>query len=740
MRLADLLAPYAGQLSRTVECDALGLHLSRYVSELPVDSWPPEAVSRDTAVLATIRSAPQFVEDLHVLEKGIAGADEGVILVLCLEDSFEMVPVPTLASACSRNSWRIVRMTDLAATRVRTGVLVEVRTGEGGPDQHRGALELHNALVLSDYERRRLCEQLEEERRSGARAVTVVRAPTDDGKVKRLRREIGDLRRQLQKLEKERNDKDQERRTAVEQLRRLESSGTVLVGRAFVQAPRRPKYLLRLPWDLVNFKRRRSKAEFSHSSPSASRGGSGSTAEFSPSTSRSATAGATVGPRPYVSAHPCKLRVATVARRSLADRLRAGAEVVTIAAGGWLGDPRDRLGAADVLLVEAEVGSGSGSWYGLGDPGEVERMSELVELIQGASMNGTPSVLLVRDGRVPAGLRALQEYFTVVLPWELGPSGWDPGIPLGRLPWPTDGERASRPLHIMEPGCRMLHADKAWLAALKPAHLQRWIVGVDAAVDVDPGDVEAVRLPTMPFAALAGRSVVAVSSRSDVLVATAALAAGCHVVGRVPIGDLAGTPGLTIAENPARARELLERQMDAPPPDQLATRRRLLGFGSTEERLITLAAMLDLPITGSLRRQVGVSLVASVRDRRSGESLARAVLDQTRRPRDVVVATDEPPDAAWLQELRSAGLDVTLHTHSGSWWQLAATARRDLIAIWSQREVAATELADIELLHAAPDRLAVEHVGGVSVHSRATLAASVRGVEEGMPAMAGDVR
>lgn len=740
MRLADLLVPYKSQLSKVLELDALGLNLSRYAGDLQRESWPTEdlSVSRETVVLATVRTSPQFHDDLLTLEKRLAGADQGVVTVLCLEDSFDAVPVPMLAEACVRNGWRIVRVTDLAATRVRTGVLLEVRT-DSGTAHDPSPVGLHNAFVLSDHERRKLAERLEEERRSGPRAVTVVREPAD-GKLQSLEREVDELRQLVDKLEKESNSRDQERRAAIDQLRRLEGSGTVLVGRAFVQVPRRPKYLLRLPWDLLTFIRKRRVAQALRLGSPPAVVASGPAARSSPPVTH-APASSSGGTQPalFPTIDPVRLRIATVARPPLVDRLRAGAEVESIAAGGWRGDLRRRLDRVDLFLVDAMAGFSSGSWRGLGNPGDVERTSELIRLLESASVNGIPSVLLVRNGRVPAGLRALEDRFTAVLPWELGPSGWDPGVPLNRLPWPSDRERADQPLHVMETDSGMLSAEKAWLAALKTARLQRWVVGADAVFDRDPGDVKAVRFPTMPFAALSERAVVAVPSEGDILVATAALAAGCRVVARVPVGDLTGSPGVTIVERPQRVRDLLERQSDVAPPDQLTMRRRLLDLGSTEERLVALAALLDLPIAGSLRRQRGLSVLASVSNRHSGEALARAVLGQTRRPCDVVVVTDQPLDVAWIQELRATGLNVTSHPRSAYWWQVAASARRSLIAMWQEgSEPAVTELADVELLQAAPDRLAVQHVGGFRVHSRATLATCSPKVQEGMPTMIGD--
>jgi hypothetical protein len=728
--------PYAARIADVVEHDPLNLNLKRYLADLAPAPWPEGSarIPNKTLVVASIRTQPQFIDDLQLVAQRLRGAERGTVVMLCLEDAFEAAPVPALAEGCERNGWRIVRIADLPMTRIRSSLLVEVE-GEDGADRPDDSLRLHNALVLADDERRRLRERLESAL-ADRRPIAVVRPSTEEtSTAARIRQELEDLRRHVEELERARDRAEEGRRGALEQLRRLQASGTVLIGRALVQAPRKPKQLLRLPVDILRHARRR-EAHQAATGPSSTES-VGSPVARTPVTAAATAVASSPDAPARVLADPARLRVATVAGRSLVERLRAGADVVTVPAGGWLGQHRSHLGVADVLLVEASVGSGSGAWRSLGEPGEVERTSELVALLETAESLGLPSVLLVRDGRVPAGLRGLEGRFSAVLPQELGPNGWDPGVPLDQLPWPAEGERARPPVHLMEgPGLENVpRAGTQWLSAFRPLGLQRWLVGADALVDERRSGITTVRLPSMPFVALSKRAFLVAPGGNDTLAVAAGLAAGCGVMAREPIEEWTGGPGVTIAENPLRARSLLEAGPSPMTPGQvLEVRRRLLDHGATQERVLSLADLLDLPITRSLRNQIGLTVLAHVRDRTAGETLARGILAQTRHPCDIVVATGEPRNAEWLQELCSSGVPVSVYGTSAPWWQLTVIARRNLVAVWLDGgELDPTEVADVELLHRAPDRVGSAHAGSLTPFSRSTLMACMEPVAHGLP-------
>jgi hypothetical protein len=732
VRIADLLGSHRERVTQAVELDPLRLRLSRYIANLPAIEWPAEQpVPEHTLVLATVRTGPQLGDDLLALAGKLRDAGAGTALLACFEGSFESIPLPALTDVCDGAGWRIERLATLAATRVRTGVLMTVERPKSAGG--RAALSRHNALALADHENRRLRRRLDELLREGPRAVPVAGAATSTraaalSENDRLRRESEDLARQLQTLTGQYEDAEHRRRLAADELDRVRGSAALLLGNALVQGRRRPQLLVRLPVDLVRLVRRRKVRSPSVRRPTSSTSGSAA---------GSASPAVVVGPD-VRSRHPgdlARMRIATIARRSLVERLRTAADVLPLVAGGWLGPARSQLAAADVLLVDASAGAVSGTWQGLGEPGEIERTTELIRLLETASAIGVPSVLLVRDGEMPAGLRSVLDWFTAVLPWRLGRDGWDPGVPLDQLPWPVDGERDHRPVYVTD-SVRAGDPGPAgrWLAALRPRELTRWLVGMEMTVEPDLGArLPTVRYPSIPFHALARRSVAVVPSMSDGFFVPAALAVGCQVLTRIAIADWESA--LAVVEHPGRAQSVLEHGLaPAGAARVMDVRRGLLEHGSTNERLACLADLLQLSIADSLRRRTGVSVLGHVGDRAAGEVLARGVMGQVIRPRDVVVASDQPTDAAWLNELRGSGVRVVTRPAGASWSQLVVAARRDAIAVWREgAEIGANELADVELAHVAPDRPALDHSGGVLPATRTSVASNDQPAASGLP-------
>jgi hypothetical protein len=741
MRVADLLGSYRERVSQAVELDPLRLRLSRYIADLLAIEWPEgeQPVPEHTLVLATVRTMPQLDDDLRALEDRLRHASAETVVLACFEGAFESIPLPALTDVCDRAGWRIERLATLTATRIRTGVLMTVERRAHADAA--GELSLHNALVLADHENRRLRRHLDDVLREGPRAIPVADpAPSTRAAVWTENDRLQDLTRQLETLRNQREDAERRWRSATDELGRVRGSAALLVGNALVKGRRQPRLLLRLPAELVRLVRRRKAQQ-------------GPARRATPSASPSVTPAGSTSPAPPAAArsdvpvrHPggvTRMRIATIARRSLVERLRAAADVLPLVAGGWLGPARSQLAAVDMLLVDASAGSVSGAWQGLGEPGEVERTTELIRLLETASAMGAPSVLLVRDGEMPAGLRAVQDRFSAILPWQLGRDGWDPGVPLDQLPWPVDDERDHRPVYVTD-GARAADLDLAsgWLAALRPRELARWLVGMEMIVEPDlGGGLPTVRYPSVPFHALARRSVAVVPSMSDAFLVPAALAVGCRVLARMAIAGWEAA--LTVVEHPGRAQSVLNHDLEPSSAARvMEVRRRLLEHGSTSERLVGLADLLNLSIADSLRRRIGVSVLAHVGERPAGEALARGVLGQVIRPRDVIIASDQPADAAWLNELRASGVRVVTRPGRATWSQLVVAARRDAIAVWREgAEIGANELADLELAHVAPDRLAPDYSGGVLRVAYSSAASceqpAASGLPEGMGVMPG---
>jgi hypothetical protein len=729
MRLADLVHPMVTTTVETiVELDPMGLRLSRYLGSSAAvgdGGEPGQEFGPETLVLATVRAGRRLDDDLRDLAAALTGATDGVIVTICFEDDYENLPLPRLTRFLDENGLEAARLSETPYSRVRTGLVGTVRRAAAPDDEGRAefaaVLRLRNDVVLGDFEMRRLSDRIEEltARTPATVAVAspVVPTPATDAGVQQLEQRVRDLTDQMQRLREQRDLARERMRAANRKLRGLRESATFRVGRSIVQAPRHPSQLAKLPAELMRSYRNRNSAPRLAPTPAVTaaptilpkaaamaRGlpGRGGSAAKAPKVT--APTGLPGGIGAVTSTAGVRLRVAVAGRPSLVRRLATGADVVTLQGGAWR-PAEASLPPVDLVLIDANVGRTPSSWTGLGEPGEVDRLRDLVRLLDEAAARQLPSILLVDGTGIPAGLRGIEARVAAVVAWSSdSATGWDPGVALADVPWPSGRPRTAPLLRVgVYPAPPNQTAEHRWLSALPLRSADHWLIGVRSRRIVDPLlGVDSAGHPTLPLPALAERPAVLLSGAQAGWLAREAAAAGCHVLSRLPIDGIEASPSLTVAEDPRRARSLLEAGLGQPSAADVFTFLfGLLRRGAVHERMAALADLAGLPVAGILHRQVGVSAVAVVRTDEEGRRFASELSVQTRLPEDLtVVDLTESPNGLWLGEVRATGVATTMLTDPAiAWSDLAAQVLRDRIVVWpGDRPWSPRAVAELELL------------------------------------------
>lgn len=729
MRLADLVHPLVTTTVGTiVELDPMGLRLSRYLgSDATVSGGrePGQELDPATLVLATVRAGGRLDDDLRDLAAGLTGASDGVIVTICFEDDYENLPLPRLTRFLDENGLEAARLSETPYSRVRTGLVGIVRRAAAADDEGQAdfaaVLRLRNDLVLGDFEMRRLNDRIDELTARTPSTVAVATPvvpsrPVPDADVQRLEQRVRDLTDQVQRLREQRDLAQERVRAANRKLRGLRQSPTFRIGRSIVQAPRHPGQLAKLPADLMRSYRKRNgpprpaptpavnaKPTVAPRSAGTPRGLPGQDGPAAKARAVPAPAGLPGGISAVTSMAGVRLRVAVAGRPSLVRRIAAGADVLTLQGGAWR-SAEASLPPVDLVLVDANVGRAPGTWTGLGEPGEVDRLRDLVRLLDEAAARQVPSILLVDGTGIPAGLRGIEARVAAVVAWSSdSATGWDPGVALSDVPWPSARPRTAPVLRVEAyPAALSQAAEQGWLSALPLRGADHWLIGVRSRRIVDPLlGIDAVGHPTLPMPALAERPTVLLSGAQDGWLAREAAAAGCHVLSRLALDGVEASASFTVAEDPRRARSLLEAGLGQPTVEEVFTFLfGLLRRGAVHERMAALADLVGLPVAGTLHRQVGVSAIAVVRTEEEGRRFASELSVQVRLPQDLaVVDLTKSPSGLWLGEVRATGVATTVLTDPGiAWSDLAAQVLRDRVVVWpgdhpwSPRAVAELEL------------------------------------------------
>lgn len=734
MRLADLAHPLVTTpVEHIVEFDAMGLRLSRYLGiDAAVHDGLGEvpAIGPSTLVLATVRGGRRLDGDLRVLGDALAGAAGDVLVLVCFEDDYENLPLPRIARFLDENGIEAANLSHTPYSRVRIAIAGLVRRAEDDERAEFAAvLRMRNDLVLGDFELRRLNARIDELAARTPATVTLTtpaepRQQGADEELLRLQARVQELTEQVHRLREQRDHAVARNRATNAKLRGVRESATFRVGKSIVQAPRHPGQLAKLPADLLrSYRNRRSapRPEPKVTPPAAVPRGLPGRRTNEPTPVRPAATATPVvlppGVGASVSMAGLRLRAAVIGRPALIHRVTGGADVVAVQGGSWR-PSGSALPPVDVLLVDVNAGRAQGTWAGLGEPGEVDRLRDLARLLDEAAGRNVPSVLLVDGMGIPAGLRGIESMASTVVAWTCDPtSGWDPGVALGQVPWPSARPRTAPVLRVAaHPAAPSHGAEQRWLSALPLRDVEHWLIGLRSRRLVDPLlGIDATGLAALPLPALATRPTVLVSSALDAWIAHAAVASGCHVLSRVPLDGIVPSPSFTVADDPRRARSLLEAGLGQPSvEDVLELLVGLLRRGGAHERMAALADLAGLPVAGALHRQVGISAVAVVTTEDEGRRFASELATQVRLPEDlVVVDLTEHAGDGWLSEVRATGVVTTVVRHPMvTWNDIAAQTMRDRVIVWApQQPWSARTVAELELFAHRADGAALPSGG-----------------------------
>lgn len=707
MRLEDLISPCVDEVDGVTELDPMRLSLHRYLSVPPISTLDAER-GRKPLLIATARSAPTLYDDLRAV--GIhRTARSASWALLCLADSHRQLQIPAFLEACSEHRWHIERIAELSYIHVKIGILVRCDTEEDASE-----IYLHNSLVLNDFKMRIL--QMENQGLRD-REPSIVKVYADENTEDQrallgVKSNYNAMQDRIAQLEEDLFRARRSWQVAVWRLQRLQDSRTFLVGKTLTQVRRNPSNLLKLPVKLGRLARARNKVKipdkhplrpssnYRRSPPLASRVGTNgrSIRELSPELRFEV-------PEPTTSCGPQRLRIATICRPSLADRIGTACDVSVVWPGAWTASGMANLPTVDLLIIDAGVGRSPTGWHGLGEPGEVPRTRDLLNVLSQADARGIPSVLLVPGSGIPAGLRPVSRHVSVVLDLGLGQNGWDPGVRLDHLRIPEAQDEQLRvhafdPVAIVAPSTDLLD----WHSAADPFGLEHWSIGATSRPLSVPFGASPTLSPLLLSKKLGEQSVVLVSSTDDNWIAATALAAGCSVVTRRSSSCLAQFPQYYEAPEPSRVAQVLREGVTSPSFDAtLNVRRQLLVSGSSQERILRLAEILNLPVKQSLRAHLGLGLIAHIPDDGVGARFARAVTLQTRRPVEIAISTTADDSTPWVAELRALDVPLNICPPEFGVPRLVQTMRQASVAVWNPAaDVTQTSLADAELGYSQP--------------------------------------
>jgi hypothetical protein len=749
VRLADLVQPCIGAGCRITILDPAPSNLESYLTAFAGASLdrrplagPGDGGHFGEGALAVAVASRQSQSGLHLAEllPVLTKLDQGGRLLLLFGDEPDRIAYPMLLAELGKQGCQIIRTGTLDYGHLRHGIVVQrverllpvwgpagAALSFGTQGDSRAAsedgdavdlatlLRLANEFAILDLRVRAGRQQAPENVRRGDRQgsdsahaetpQTVLTA----AQLARAEHELRDERRRSDELERGLRDLQGRLKRAEAQVRMVERSTSLRVGRAMVAAARKPgSNTLRLPMALYRAAR-----------PAPPGDSAGAPSPTGPRPPRAMT---TKGHAPlssgherlFVSRRPTtlapveRMAIAGILRPQTAAALEPDCDLTVLTPN----DARPTLERIEVdcLLVEAAASRPGHPWSGFAQLGHAERQRQLLDLVSASQAKGIPVVywrnVAPNEALAAQDLASRCDLIMAESPQRADEVRWTRGVQLAGLAplWPVDNA-PSAPVYVGNWDPRAAPRHRALLSqvlsALRPLGLRIYAERLADGPFPYPGVLGshvAGQLGWWERLDLLSRSPVQLASPfcagrtqpDDALLEQ--LASGAHVVaGPSAARSQSLNAALTIVEDAVRAVEAVREAMDAGPRTVQDTRvvlRALWSGHTVAHQLDVLGKLLGRP--AGPEASPAASVLASVRSSGELPSLTAAVLGQRHHPRALVLclSQDVQADGA-IDEMTAAGVQVHVTSEAPettTWSSLAAYTDSPLVAPWSPRD------------------------------------------------------